>query len=121
MSVAKHKPGREPFRAHLALCAQAGTVALEDGRLGFNLIEMFLVANVLPHGDGASVEDLRAHAPNRWRYDPSRHVDLLPPNAEQSEQLLVQPGDVIRYAGASARFWGRADRLPMVVVDPPYG
>jgi len=33
-----------------------------------------------------------------------RHVDLLPPNAEQSEQLLLQPTDVVRYAGACSRF-----------------
>jgi hypothetical protein len=36
-----------------------------------------------------------------------RYVDLLPPNAEQSEQLLLQPTDVVRNAGACSRFWGR--------------
>ena len=86
-----------------------------------NLNEMFLVANVYRHGDGSSGKELRARAPSRWAYDPSRYVDLLPPHSEESEQLLLQPADIIRYAGACARFWGRADRLPMAVREPPYG
>lgn len=46
---------------------------------------------------------------------------LLPPNSEASEQLLVRPQDVVRYAGACGRFWGRADKLPMAVAELPYG
>ncbi len=115
VAMGKHKPGREPFREYLLLCAVACGVDLNDGPLGDDLAEMFLVANVYRHGDGTSVDDLRAHAPARWTYDPSRYVDLLPPNAEQSEQLLLLPADVTRYAGACARFWGRADKLPMAV------
>jgi hypothetical protein len=121
VTIARHKPGREPFRDYLLLCAQTADVDLQDGPIGYDLVEMFLVANVYRHGDGTSVEDLRAHAPGRWTYDPSRYVDLLPPNTEQSEQLLLQPTDVVRYAGACGRFWGRADKLPMAVKDPPYG
>jgi hypothetical protein len=121
VTMGKHKPGREPFRDYLWLCAAAGDVDLGDGPIGHDLLEMFLVANVYRHGDGTSVADLRAHTPARWTYDPSRYVDLLPPNGEQSEQLLLQPTDVIRYAGACGRFWGRADKLPMAVRDPPYG
>lgn len=121
VTIAGHKPGREPFRDYLLLCAQTADVDLRDGPIGYDLVEMFLVANVYRHGDGTSVEDLRAHAPRRWTYDPSRYVDLLPPNSEQSEQLLLQPTDVERYAGACGRFWGRADKLPMAVKDLPYG
>jgi hypothetical protein len=121
VTIASHKPGREPFRDYLLSCAQAADVDLQGGPIGYNLVEMFLVANVYRHADGTSVDDLRAHAPGRWTYDPSRYVDLLPPNAEQSEQLLLQPTDVVRYAGACSRFWGRADKLPMAVKDPPYG
>jgi hypothetical protein len=121
VTMPKYKPGREPFRDYLGLCVQAGSVDLEDGPIGSNLLEMFLVANVYRHGDGTSVDDLRLHAPARWTYDPSRYVDLLPPNGEESEQLLLQPEDVIRYAGACGRFWGRADKLPMAVTDLPYG
>jgi hypothetical protein len=115
------KPGREPFRQDLPLCAEVGDVDLDDGRLGFNLVEMFLVANVYRHGDGTSVTDLSIHAPERWAFEPSRYVDLLPPNAERSEQLLVRPDDVTRYAGACGRFWGRADKLPLAVTEVPYG
>ena len=121
VSMASKKPGREPFRDYLVLCAEAGDVDRYDGDLGDNLNEMFLVANVYRHGDGSSGKELRARARSRWAYDPSRYVDLLPPHSEESEQLLLQPADIIRYAGACARFWGRADRLPMAVREPPYG
>lgn len=85
------------------------------------LIEMFLVANVFRHGDGPSVADLRRHSPRLWDYERSRYVDLLPPNPDDSEKLLPQPADVVRYAGACFRFWGRADKLGGAVADPPYG
>jgi hypothetical protein len=119
LGVSGKKPGREPFGEYLLLCAEIGDVKL--AAIQDNLIEMFLVANVFRHGDGASVKDLRNHAPARWTYDPCRYIDLLPPNPEESEQLLVQAEDVVRYAGACIRFWGRADKLPMAVDDPPYG
>lgn len=121
VTMAGHKLGREPFRDYLLLCAHAADVDLQDRSIGYDLVEMFLVANVYRHGDGTSVEVLRVHAPGRWTYDTSRYVDLLPPNAEQSEQLLLQPTDVVRYAGACSRFWGRADKLPMAVENPLYG
>ena len=120
VTLAKYKAGREPFRDYLALCAQVGGVDLEDVPIGFNLHEMFLVANVYRHGDGTSVEALRDHAPARWTYDARRYRDLLPVEGEQSEQLLLQPQDVVRYAGACVGFWGRADKLEMAVADPPY-
>lgn len=119
LGVIGKKLGRELFREYLPLCAAAGGADL-DG-ISDSLVEMFLVANVFRHGDGTSADDLRAHAPDRWTHNLSRYVDILPPNGEQSEQLLVRPEDVVRYAGACARFWGRADKLPMAVRDPPYG
>ncbi|OYY13339.1 MAG: hypothetical protein B7Y70_02440 [Rhizobiales bacterium 35-68-8] len=121
VSMARRKSGLEPFREYLPLCARTGNIDLDDGLVGFNLIEMFLVANIYRHGDGPSVRDLRLHAPDRWTYEPSRYVDLLPPNAEESELLLVRPSDVSRYAGACARFWGCADKLHMAVKEPHYG
>lgn len=120
VSISRYKSGREPFREYLVQCAQAGGVDLRESRIYEDLAEMFLVANVFRHGDGTSVEDLRSHAPARWIYDPSRYIDILPPNGEQSEQLLVRPEDVLRYAAACARFWGRADKLPFAVIEPPY-
>lgn len=112
---------KERFRNLLFDCAHEAEVDLSTKRLGHALLEMFLVANVFRHGDGRSMADLRAHSPELWNYDRSRYVDVLPPNTEDSEKLLLQPCDVVRYAGACARFWGRADKLAGAVVDPPYG
>ncbi|HEX7948281.1 MAG TPA: hypothetical protein VF495_26685 [Phenylobacterium sp.] len=121
VTIQGHRPGREPFRKYLSLCAATASVDLQSSGLESNLVEMFLVANVYRHGEGASVKELQAHAPARWTYDATRYVDLLPPNSEASEQLLVGPQDVVRYAGACGRFWGRADKLPMAVTELPYG
>lgn len=114
--------GRQPsFRSLLAEGARAAAIDLEDRRLGHTLTEMFLVANVFRHGDGRSVAQLREHAPQLWDYEPSRYVDVLPPNSDESEKVLLQISGVVRYAGACARFWGRADKLPDAVREPPYG
>jgi hypothetical protein len=121
VAMVGRKAGLEPFRDYLLLCAQASGVDLDDRALGQQLVQLFLVANVYRHGDGPSVEDLRANAPDFWTYARSRYVDLLPPNPDHSETLLLQPADVVRYAGACGRFWGRADKLPGAVLDPPYG
>jgi hypothetical protein len=121
VAMAGAKPGREPFRDYLDACALAGDVDLIEGGLGKNLAQMFLVANVFRHGDGPSLEELRGHSPDLWSYERARYVDLLPPNLNESEKLLLEPADVVRYAGACCRFWGRADKLPMASKDPPYG
>jgi len=68
-----------------------------------------------------SVSDPRDHAPQLWDYEPSRYVDVLPPNDDESEKVLLQIRDVVRYATACARFWGYADKLPGAVPEPPYG
>lgn len=106
VSMEGKRPGREPFREYLALCAEAGLVDLEEGTLGRILVELFLVANVYRHGDGSSVKQLRAHAPELWSYERARYVGLLPPNPDESEKLLIQPHNVTRFAGACGRFWG---------------
>jgi hypothetical protein len=111
----------ERFRALVVDCAREADINLADKCLGHVLIEMFLVANVFRHGDGPSVAELRSHSPKLWEYERSRYVDLLPPNPDDSEKLLLQPADVVRYATACVRFWGRADKLAGAVRDPPYG
>lgn len=113
--------GQEPFKDYMVLCAQHGEVDLEDQALGRTLVQLFEVANVFRHGDGPSVEALRAHSPELWDYKRSRYVDLLPPNPDFSEKLLLQPPDIVRYASACVCFWGRADTLPLAVTDPHYG
>lgn len=120
-ALATTKTRGEGFRKLVTNCATELKVDLEDKSLGHVLIEMFLVANVFRHGDGPSVADLRKHSPKLWDYERSRYVDLLPPNPDDSEKLLLQPADVVRYASACFRFWGRADEQAFAVVDPFYG
>lgn len=114
------KPGREPYRDYLRLVARSVHIDLDAKDLGRTLDELFLVANAYRHGDGASVTELREHAPQRWTYDPSRYVDLLPIDTEASEQLLLEPHDLTRFSAACVRFWGLADPLEFAVHDPPY-
>jgi hypothetical protein len=121
IGLAHDKVWSERFRVLVVDCAREAGVDLVDKRLGHALIEMFLVANVFRHGDGPSLTDLRTHSPELWDYERSRYADLLPPNPDDSELLLLQPPDVVRYAAACARFWGRADKLVGAVPDPPYG
>ncbi|HDR9053168.1 TPA: hypothetical protein QDB02_000865 [Burkholderia vietnamiensis] len=108
------KQGREPFLEYLALCTKTGDVELSSD-LREDIKEMFLVANAYRHGDGSSATDLKKFSPRLWVYAPSKYVDVLPSNEEVSEQLLLQPADVIRYARACARLWGYADKLPMAM------
>lgn len=117
----REKAGKEKFRSLLTDCAREFGVDLEYRRVGRTLVEMFLVANVFRHGDGPSLADLRHQSPDLWIYERSRYVDLLPPNEDESEKLLLEPDDVVRYATSSARFWGLADKLSGAIVDPPYG
>jgi hypothetical protein len=118
----REKVSNEEFLILVADCARDAGVDLADKRLGHALNEMFLVANVFRHGDGRSLTKLRSHSPELWVYERSRYVDLVSPNPDDSEKLLLQPGDVVRYAGACVRFWGRADKLVGAVADhPAYG
>lgn len=110
-----------PFRILLLDCAREAEVDLVDKGLEQELTEMFLVANVFRHGDGRALEALRMHSPQHWIYEPSRYVDLLPPNSDESEKLLLRSADVTRYAVACFRFWGRADKLVGAVENPFYG
>jgi len=108
------------FEALLAGCAVQAGIDLERDRLGSDLSQMFLVANVMRHGDGRSCETLRAASPEFWEADAPDYLDLLPGEAVVSEHLRMRKNDLIRYIRATIRFWGLADPLPMAVTDPPY-
>lgn len=108
------------FEALLTGCADQAGIDLQRDRLGSDLNQMFLVANVVRHGDGRSCETLRAAAPELWETDAPDYLDLLPGEAVVSEHLRMRKNDLIRYIRATTRFWGLADPLPMAVTDPPY-
>lgn len=108
------------FEALLTSCANQTGIDLERERLGSDLSQMFLVANVLRHGDGRSCEKLRAAAPELWEADAPDYLDVLPGEAVVSEYLRMRKRDLVRYIRATTRFWGLVDPLPMAVSDPPY-
>ncbi|THK33640.1 hypothetical protein EHS39_35115 [Ensifer sp. MPMI2T] len=116
----REEASKEKFRKLVTDCAREFDVDLEHRRVGRTLVEMFLVANVFRHGDGPSVANLREQSPELWIYEQSRYVDHLPPNGDESEKLLLEPDDVVRYATACSRFWGLADKFDGALVDPPY-
>lgn len=100
--------------------AKAAVIDLARDGLGEALTQMFVVANVVRHGEGPSCERLRASAPQLWDDAATDYLDLLPGTPVASEHLRIRKNDLIRYIGATTRFWGLADPLPMAVIDPPY-
>ncbi|WP_210212166.1 MULTISPECIES: hypothetical protein [unclassified Mesorhizobium] len=108
------------FQEHLLACANLASIDLAIGDLGTELTEIFTVANVVRHGEGASCERLRAMAPALWSDTASDYVDLMPGPRLPSENLRIRRKDLVRYIRATTRFWGRADPLPMAVTDPLY-
>lgn len=119
--ASREKVQKEKFKSLLVKLAEQTQVDLDEKRLGHTLVEMFLVANVYRHGDGGSAKSLLKHSPGLWDFERLRHVDLLPPNSEDSEKVVLGRSDIIRYAYACAQFWGCADKGPGAVTDPPYG
>lgn len=75
------------FEVLLVGCADQAGIDLQQDRLGADLSQMFLVANVVRHGDGRSCETLRAAAPELWEADALDYLDLLPGEAVVSEHL----------------------------------
>lgn len=113
-------PKARGFRDFLAICAELAGIEVGQGALGADLTEMFVVANVVRHGEGSSCEELKTIAPGLWDDAPNDYHDLLAGPLIASEHLRIRTGDLIRYIRATTRFWGLADPLPMAVIDPPY-
>lgn len=108
------------FQEQLLSCAELASIDLGIDDLGAELIEMFMVANVVRHGEGPSCERLRAIAPTLWFDTDGDYIDLLPVPRLPSESLRIRSNDLVRYIRATTRFWGRADPLQLAVTDPPY-
>lgn len=113
-------PNARGFQDFLSLCAELAGIDVGQGDLGIDLTEMFMVANVVRHGEGSSCERLKTMAPALWDDAPNDYHDLLAGPPLASEHLRVQMGELVRYIRATTRFWGLADPLPMAVIDPPY-
>jgi len=113
-------PKLRGFQEFLTLCGERAGIDIEREELGADLTEMFLVANVVRHGEGASCKKLTTTAPALWDDAANDYHDLLAGPRVPSEHLRIRMRDLVRYIGATTRFWGLADPLPMAVTDPPY-
>lgn len=113
-------PKLRGFQDFLMLCAKRAGIDIERGELGADLTEMFMVANVVRHGEGASCEKLKTPAPALWEAAANDYHDLLAGLRVPSEHLRIRMRDLVRDIRATTRFWGLADPLPMAVTDPRY-
>jgi hypothetical protein len=113
-------PKSRGFQDFLALCAERAGIDIEQSELGADLTEMFMVANVVRHGEGSSCEKLKTIAPALWDDAANDYHDFLAGPQLPSEHLKIRGRDLVRYIRATTRFWGLADPLPMAVIDPPY-
>lgn len=84
------------------------------------LTEGHKVANIVRHGDGDTSADLRQIAPRLWQSDLRAYVDINPSPSQDSALLIVNDDYLRDYTRADLRFWGRADRLPGAINDPPF-
>ncbi|WP_145206673.1 hypothetical protein [Sphingobium sp. B2] len=113
--------GLQGFESLLARCARHARIDLAAEPLGADLTELFVVANVVRHGEGRSCDRLRAIAPSLWDDMAEDYFDLLPGARVASEHVRIGMPELLRYIRAATRFWGLADPLPMAVTNPPYG
>lgn len=120
LDLAIEMPKSRGFQDFRSLCAERAGIDIVQTGLGPELTEMFMVANVVRHGEGSSCEKLEAIAPALWDDATNDHHDLLAGPRIPSEHLRIRMRDLVRYIRATTRFWGLADPLPMAVTDPPY-
>jgi hypothetical protein len=120
LDSATKMPKARGFQDFLALCAAHVGIDVGQGELGADLTEVFMVANVVRHGEGSSCEKLKALAPALWNDAANDYHDLLAGPPIPSEHLRIRMSELVRYIRATTRFWGFADPLPMAVIDPPY-
>lgn len=120
LDLAIEMPKARGFQDFLTLCAERAGIDIAQTGLGTDLTEMFMVANVVRHGEGSSCEKLKVIAPALWDDAANDYHDLLAGPRIPSEHLRIRMRDLVRYILATTCFWGVADPLPMAVTDPPY-
>ncbi|MCZ3378434.1 hypothetical protein [Rhizobium sp. AG207R] len=107
------------FAKLLDRCFEAKELNGSRDNVRKDLVQAYLVANVVRHGDGRTSKNLREIAPELWIYDRSEYIDINAGPSPHSEQIRIRSHDVRRYVHAGVRFWGRVDPLPMAVTEPP--
>lgn len=89
-------PKARGFQHFLTLCAERAGIEVGRSESGADLTEMFMVANVVRHGEGSSCEKLRAIAPTLWDDAANDYHDLLAGPPIPSEHLRVRMTDLVR-------------------------
>ncbi|MBY5774825.1 hypothetical protein HFN63_32865 [Rhizobium leguminosarum] len=92
------------FEALLSDCLQEVGVDGGPDDVALDLVEAFLVANVVRHGDGRTSTKLRTAIPSLWTYNRSEYVDINAGQSPDSEQIRIRSDDVKRYFRAGLRF-----------------
>ena len=104
------KEKRASFAEQVSAAANFGGVDLNYQSLGAVIVELHTLANVVRHGEGRSLVELRSNAPHVWKDSGS----------QEPQALAITDLHFRRYMMALGRFWGMADKEPMAIVDPPY-
>lgn len=113
-------PKARGFKDLLDICAELAGIDLDQGALGADLTELFVVANVVRHGEGSSCEKLKMIGPALWDDAADDYRDLWGGKPIASENIRIRTRDLVRYVRATTLFWGLTDPLPMAVIDPHY-
>lgn len=105
------------FQVLLGTLAERQGIDVAAHALGINLVEAFLVGNVVRHGDGPSSAALSAQASMMWDRSQGDYFDILTPDSPGSEWLRVRSTDLTRYVVSIIRFWGLADRQACAITE----
>jgi hypothetical protein len=85
--------------------------------IGTGIRELYLLANAVRHGDGFAVTELRSTASQLWPDLTPSAIEKCHAMAIWSEAIQLSDADLTRYAEATTRFWGIADRVPGAMID----
>ncbi|MDX0979889.1 hypothetical protein GOE03_28470 [Sinorhizobium medicae] len=82
------------FAKLLDRCLEAKEVDGSRDDVRKELVEAFLIANVVRHGDGRTSKSLREIAPKLWVYDRSEYVAINAGPSPDSEQIRIRSRDI---------------------------
>jgi hypothetical protein len=88
------------------LIGQLGAITLEEAGVAEDIHELWLVANVVRHGDGPSLETLMPVAPTLWQHLPRHQLEAG--CIGLASEMRIKDLDLKRYTLAVMNFWAAA-------------